>query len=82
MNNPIHEYFGILEIKENRSYYLGNFLGKVGEEGLYYIIKDDAIPKRIVKALRKRKLIDKEEDIIKTYPYNTDTLIIDSQFFH
>lgn len=82
MNNPIHEYFGILEFKENRSYYLGNFLGKYSEEGLYYIIENTSIPKRITKALRKKKLIDREDEIIKTYPYNADTLIIDPKFIH
>jgi len=82
INNPIHKYFGIFEFKEDKSYYLGNFVGNDDKEGLYYTVVNTRTPKRLIKTFRKRMLINKETDIIKTYPYNSDTLRIDSKFLH
>lgn len=80
-NNLIHQYFGYFEFEAGKNYYLGNFIGKMkigkyGHRPIIYTIKGDEIPKKVIKTLKKRKLIEKHEEIIKTYPYNSDTLRI------
>lgn len=80
-NNPIHKYFGYFEFEAGKSYYLGSFIGKmkIGRykyRPIFYSVKCDEIPKKIIKTLEKRKLIEKDEKIIKTYPYSSDTLRI------
>lgn len=78
-DNPIHEYFGYFKFEAGKSYYLGSFIGriKVGKgKPLIYTIEDDEIPKKLLNSLIRRKLIDKDEEPIKTYPYNSDSLII------
>lgn len=80
--DPETVFFGILEFDQNKAYYLGNFIGrrKVGaNRAVVYSIEDEVIPEKLIKTLMKRKLIEKDEQIIKTYPYNSDTLIIGSE---
>lgn len=78
-NNVIHKYFGYFEFEAGKSYYLGSFIGKMKigrNRPIIYTIDCDEIPKKVIKTLRKRNLIEKDEEIIKTYPYNSDTLRI------
>src|SRR5690554_3765006 len=79
--NPVHQYFGYFEFEAGKSYYLGSFIGKMkigkyGHRPITYNIKNDEIPKKVMKTLKKRKLIENDEEIRKTYPYNSDTLRI------
>lgn len=81
IENPVHQYFGYFEFEAGKSYYLGSFIGKMkigkyGHRPIIYTIKCDEIPKKVIKTLKKRKLIEKVEELIKTYPYNSDTLKI------
>lgn len=78
-DNPVHQYFGYFEFETRKSYYLGNFIGKtkIGRNRpIVYVIESDEIPKKVIKTLKKRKLIEKSEDVLRTYPYNSDTLIV------
>ena len=79
LKDPIHKYFGFFELEEGKNYYLGNFVGriKIGKnKPLIYTIKDDAVPTKIIKTLNSRKLIEQGEKLIKTYPYQSDSLVI------
>lgn len=79
LNNPLHEFFGIVELKKGESYYLGSFIGKrkVGRDvPIIYTIKDTSVPKKLTESLRRKEIIKKDEELIKLYPYNADTLII------
>lgn len=79
IDNPLHQYFGYFEFEFGRSYYLGSFVGKIKagwNKPIVYTIKNEDIPWKVVKTLKKREIIEKDEHVVKTYPYNSDTLII------
>lgn len=83
--NPIHKYFGYFEFVAGESYYLGSFVGRVRvgkDKPIIYTIEDPEVPDKIIKALRRRKLIEKGEEIIKTYPYQLDSLVIETKSRH
>jgi hypothetical protein len=78
-SNKIHEYFGVLEFETSKSYYLGNFVGRreIGtNEPIVYTVKELEIPEELIKYLLKKQIIGSDEELIKTYPYKADSLII------
>lgn len=79
LSSNLQEYFGELDFEPNSAYYLGNFIGrsKVGKNTpLVYTIDKDEIPRKLLKTLKKRKLLVKDEELIRTYPYSADSLVI------
>lgn|SRR5690606_13163531 len=77
--DPERTFFGTLEFEQNKNYYLGNFVGrrKIGvNKPVIYRIENDEIPKELIKVLRRRNLLEKDEELIKLYPYNSDSLVI------
>lgn len=83
LDNPIHKFFGILELEADKCYYLGNFVGKreKGKESpLIYIVEKDEESLELVKYLRKRKVIENAESLVNTYPYASDSLKIDVMY--
>jgi hypothetical protein len=78
-NKYISDYFGVFNIEEGKTYYFGhiNAIKDYKEKTLVCRIDDDIeIPKRLIKKLKKKKMIVNEDEIIKTYPYKEEKLII------
>lgn len=75
----VKEFFGILEIEEEKNYYLGYFSGtrKVGKKDVFILrIDDESIPQELLKKLLNKGIDLNIEDFIKTYPYDTDELMM------
>ncbi|MEQ8358824.1 MAG: hypothetical protein RH860_05000 [Cytophagales bacterium] len=73
------DYFGIMEFENGKTYYLGNFKGqrKVGRSNVFQMkIEDQSIPVKLIKKLSRKGLVSNGKEIIKTYPYESDALMI------
>lgn len=78
MNN-IRKYFGVLEFRSDRVYYLGNHIGHSSfssKTSTYYSIENSAVPKKLSKNLKKNGIIKDIDDIIIVYTDKSDTLEI------
>lgn len=74
----ISDYFGVFNIEEGKTYYFGHIVAikDYKEKTLVCTIDDYYIPKRLIKKLKRKKLISNEDEIINTYPYKEEKLII------
>lgn len=75
----LQDFFGSLELMEGQNYYLGYFIGKrkIGvDKPIIYTLEEDYEPAKLTKSLRNKSIISEDEELIKLYPYNSDTLII------
>ena len=80
-NEKFQEYFGVIDLKPNNNYYLGNFVGRKEfalKAPVIYTIEDTEVPKKLTRSLLRKEIIGRDEELIKLYPYNSDSLIIGS----
>jgi hypothetical protein len=73
------EFFCVLEFEQGKAYYLRNFIGnrKIGPQNVFQLeLNKPDIHDKLLKKLKKKKIELLEKDLIKTFPYSKDVLIL------
>lgn len=79
-NETYQAFFGIIDLEPNKNYYLGNFIGRKNfdkEAPIVYTIDDDQASEKLMRVLRRKNLIGSDEDLVKLFPYHSDSLVIE-----
>jgi hypothetical protein len=79
IDSVVQKFFGIIELTKGESYFLGNFRGKVpiGRNMPSYIdVSVGAAPERLVRVLRKREILEEDQELIALPSYERDSLML------